>query len=38
VQFNYGIGEEPTESDKKSSSYWYVVKDMFNQYKELLHI
>jgi len=35
VRYNYGIPEEP-RADKRASNYWYVVKDLFNQYKELL--
>ena len=38
IRFNYGIPESLKESmdDKKSSNYWYVLKDLFNQYLELL--
>jgi hypothetical protein len=37
VRYNYGIPEEP-RADKRASNYWYVVKDLFNQYKELLRV
>lgn len=33
IRYNYGIKES---SGDKQSSYWYVLKDLFNQYKDLL--
>jgi len=36
IQFNYGIPESIESTDKKLSNYWFVLKDLFNQYKLLL--
>lgn len=36
IRFNYGIPESVENPDKKISNYWFVIKDLFNQYKELL--
>lgn len=38
VKFNYGVSLDKDLSGDKKSHYWYIVKDMFYQYKELLHI
>jgi hypothetical protein len=35
VRYNYGVKEN---TSNKESSYWYVIKDMFYQYKELLRV
>lgn len=36
IRFNYGIPELTEFPDKKISNYWFVLKDLFSQYKELL--
>lgn len=36
IQFNYGVPESLEDSNKKVSNYWYVLKDLFNQYKDLV--
>ena len=37
IRFNYGIPESvDITSKRKVSNYWFNLKDLFNQYKELL--
>jgi integrase len=36
IRFNYGIPESKEDLSKKQSAYWHVLKDLFNQYKDLL--
>ncbi|MFA7157434.1 MAG: hypothetical protein WC123_07080 [Bacilli bacterium] len=38
IRYNYGIenSEETINNDKKQSNYWYVLKDLYYQYKDLL--
>lgn len=35
VRYNYGVSELE-ENSKKQSAYWYVLKDLFSQYEDLL--
>lgn len=38
VQFNYGIDKsKELKEDKKQSSYWFVLKDLFLQYQEVMN-
>lgn len=36
IRYNYGIEKSADSSDKKSD-YWFVLKDLFGQYKDILY-